>query len=597
MNTWHKTLCAASIGAALTIQNAAAQAVISVATSPDVVGELFSAVSSNPRFRIGSYYAGGEAGIASFQIDTAFSPAPSQLVASLPRVNHLATFGGGGVRNVVFATAGTPFRNLYAYDPATVGMPGTTTMLTRGDNVFITQMLANKRERLAVILDEGPTKLRGTQLGPAEIVVYSANTLESVGGFKMRGAISDPPGCPCLIAADPNDFYQIYAISIFSDTLTAHRDRFGRLGSATGSITVSNPINVAEGLVEIVADQQRAYVKDRAGRLHTVTPVGDAPTFRGETLSLVTALTDLTIVGELVRDTQIGSSYYFDLGNDVTSNASQPSAIKVYAALALQATIPTAGNKIRRLIFGAADIFFQDGLEETAPIKAINRATFQVRTIPTGNATGFPLHYDAFNNVLLLESVVNGLVNGIVLVPVGAPSAAGLASVVSRKSHGAAGTFDLAVNQLAPVNGAVTVEPRSVGTGHSIVFQFDAPVLSVASVTARDASANPVGAAAFAINANEVIVTLTGVPDNQRVEIALASINGSAANVAASVGFLVGDVNSSRGVNSSDISAVKARSGQPVDSGNFKFDLNASGAINSSDISLVKARSGAQLAP
>ena len=50
-------------------------------------------------------------------------------------------------------------------------------------------------------------------------------------------------------------------------------------------------------------------------------------------------------------------------------------------------------------------------------------------------------------------------------------------------------------------------------------------------------------------------------------------------------------------VNSSDISGVKARSGQATTASNFKFDVNASGAINSSDISAVKARSGLTLSP
>ena len=63
------------------------------------------------------------------------------------------------------------------------------------------------------------------------------------------------------------------------------------------------------------------------------------------------------------------------------------------------------------------------------------------------------------------------------------------------------------------------------------------------------------------------------------------------------MGFLVGDVNNTRSVNSSDISAVKARSGQTTSALNFMFDVNASGAINSSDISAVKARSGLVLPP
>ena len=72
------------------------------------------------------------------------------------------------------------------------------------------------------------------------------------------------------------------------------------------------------------------------------------------------------------------------------------------------------------------------------------------------------------------------------------------------------------------------------------------------------------------------------------------NVNGSTP-AQVSLGFLVGDVNNSYSVNSSDISGVKARFNQVTTSTNFKFDLNASGSINSSDISVVKARSGLKL--
>lgn len=87
-------------------------------------------------------------------------------------------------------------------------------------------------------------------------------------------------------------------------------------------------------------------------------------------------------------------------------------------------------------------------------------------------------------------------------------------------------------------------------------------------------------------------MTLPTVPENSRATVSLNGVNGGATTFSASVGFLVGDVNETRAVNSSDISGVKARSGQTTTVLNYKFDLNASGAINSSDISAVKARSG-----
>ncbi len=73
--------------------------------------------------------------------------------------------------------------------------------------------------------------------------------------------------------------------------------------------------------------------------------------------------------------------------------------------------------------------------------------------------------------------------------------------------------------------------------------------------------------------------------------VRLTGINGTG-TATVSLGFLVGDVNSSRSVNASDIGSIKARIGQIANPGNAKFDLNASGTIDAADLPPVKARSG-----
>ncbi len=176
------------------------------------------------------------------------------------------------------------------------------------------------------------------------------------------------------------------------------------------------------------------------------------------------------------------------------------------------------------------------------------------------------------------------------------PPALALLSVVSRKTHGATGTFDLPIDTTQALGGLITVEPRAIGPGHDIVFQFNAPVISLTAATAIDSGALAVGTVATALAGNELTVNLTGVPQNQRLTVSVTGVNG-VLDASASLGFLVGDVNNTRSVNSSDISGVKVRSGQATDATNFKFDLNASGAINSTDISAVKARSGQGLNP
>ena len=166
-----------------------------------------------------------------------------------------------------------------------------------------------------------------------------------------------------------------------------------------------------------------------------------------------------------------------------------------------------------------------------------------------------------------------------------------LVAVQSRKTHGGTTDFDLVIDRNQAIDQLITVEPRMVGSGHRIVFQFSGPVMSVGG-----ASVSPVGTATPSFSGTEVTVTLTGIADNQRVTVSLTNVNGSTP-AQASLGFLVGDVNSSRSVNSSDISAVKARVGQTANLTNFRFDVNASGSINAVDTSAVKARAGMVLPP
>ena len=173
------------------------------------------------------------------------------------------------------------------------------------------------------------------------------------------------------------------------------------------------------------------------------------------------------------------------------------------------------------------------------------------------------------------------------------PAVLNLLSVVSRKLHGAT-PFEMTIAHTLPITGLVTVEPRVIGGGHTLVFRFDNTVSSVGAATALDAMMNIAGNATVTPSGNDAIVTLTSVADNKRLTVTLTGINGSG-TASASMGFLVGDVNNTRSVTASDISSVKARSGQTATALNFQFDVNATGAITASDISAVKARSGATL--
>ncbi len=186
--------------------------------------------------------------------------------------------------------------------------------------------------------------------------------------------------------------------------------------------------------------------------------------------------------------------------------------------------------------------------------------------------------------------------------PLGAGSASGdivvtpvastiTTAVLSRKTHNGVPrdlplTFDL------PPGAPPTVEPRLIGNGHVIIFQFGiGPINDPGTLTLTP----NVGNATVAPTGNDVAVTLTGIADNQRVTLTLTNVQSTGENVSTTIGFLAGDVTGAGSVNASDISAVKARVGQPVGANNFKFDLNLTGDIGPADVSVLKSRAGKTL--
>ena len=174
-----------------------------------------------------------------------------------------------------------------------------------------------------------------------------------------------------------------------------------------------------------------------------------------------------------------------------------------------------------------------------------------------------------------------------------------LTAIVSRKTHGAAGTFDIVLRgQDPPPPGYVAVECRSGGPSgdYTLVFTFGTTLDKVGGVSVTSGS----GSGAIDSNdAHNYIVNLTGVTNGQVITVSLNHVTDSAGNfssvVPVSMGVLLGDVNANRLVNSTDTSLVQAQSGQPVTLSNFRMDVNANGLINSTDTSIVQSKSGTGL--
>jgi subtilisin family serine protease len=162
-------------------------------------------------------------------------------------------------------------------------------------------------------------------------------------------------------------------------------------------------------------------------------------------------------------------------------------------------------------------------------------------------------------------------------------------SGVSRKTHGGAGTFDVAL----PLSGEPAVECRDTAGNHTFVFTFNNSLQSgTAAVTSGvgTVSGSPV------ISGNTMTVNLAGVADIQRLTVTLQSVTDTNAQVmpdtAVPVNFLAADTNGNKSVNAADVAQTKAQLGQVVTSSNFRTDVNANGTINAGDTGLVKAKLG-----
>lgn len=191
----------------------------------------------------------------------------------------------------------------------------------------------------------------------------------------------------------------------------------------------------------------------------------------------------------------------------------------------------------------------------------------------------------------------NGIGTAIVFTMSPTASPVALLKVLSRKLHGAAGSFEIAVDHAQPINGALAVEPRASTVPHLLAFQFDGPIASVGIPVVTDVSGATLGSATASINGNNVDVQLGGIgnTNSKRLTVRLPGVNGNQGGFAASVAFLLGDVNGTYVVDASDVSEIKAHSGRPVDLSNFRHDLNASGTVSAADIAGAKARIGASI--
>jgi CSLREA domain-containing protein len=166
-------------------------------------------------------------------------------------------------------------------------------------------------------------------------------------------------------------------------------------------------------------------------------------------------------------------------------------------------------------------------------------------------------------------------------------------SVISRKTHSTAGTFDIGLPLTGPVGTECRIGTGAGGQDHQLIMTF--PV----SVTVGSASAVPdpkkPGAtgsvSSSTVSGSQVTVNLTSVTNAQTLTINLNGVNDgvNTSNLNIPMGVLLGDANSSRRTDAGDVTAVRNHTVSiPTDNSTARFDVNLSGRIDAGDVTATR---------
>jgi hypothetical protein len=162
-----------------------------------------------------------------------------------------------------------------------------------------------------------------------------------------------------------------------------------------------------------------------------------------------------------------------------------------------------------------------------------------------------------------------------------------LLRVVSRKSHGNAGTFDVDLTA-----GGIECRSGDPDGNYTMVFTFANPLTNVAGVSVTGGTGSVASSNIDGSDPHSYVVNLTGVTNAQRVTVTLQNLADAVGNkssaVSAQMAVLIGDVNGSSRVDAADVSLVRQQTLQAVTSSNFRQDINASGRIDSADVSIAR---------
>jgi hypothetical protein len=175
--------------------------------------------------------------------------------------------------------------------------------------------------------------------------------------------------------------------------------------------------------------------------------------------------------------------------------------------------------------------------------------------------------------------------------PVQAPPE--ITSVVSRRSHGQAGVFDVAASLGTK---ATAIEPRQNGAAPQMIFNFSG------DIEAADGSADcgkevvvTNGSCSGVYISGSVLTVNMSFARNECVVVKLEGLRGAnqgpalAGLASASIRSHEGNVNRDGAVNLMDLNAAKAMLFQPAGAASFQADVVCNGVLNLMDLNGVKA--------
>ncbi len=245
-------------------------------------------------------------------------------------------------------------------------------------------------------------------------------------------------------------------------------------------------------------------------------------------------------------------------------------------------TVPTASFFVGFFISQGANQF-PAAFDQTAP-------SYSNRSYVAGGTMGD--FYDLNNNDLPVAPTDNYGLVGNWLIRADTAGLLVVQSVVSSKTHGSRGTFEIPL----PADG-LGIEDRDTATD-SIVFKIGA------ELTKLDGASTSCGTLVYAgiqpSNAHNLLVEIDGTEcDEQVITVTINGVHDQLGNylptASANYGKLIGDVDGNGVVNFADAAAVSAARRQKTAADNFRLDVNADGRVNRPDYGIVQDSRGHSL--